>query len=152
MRNYFPKRLSGALLHTLSKLYDVPVGFVTPLFWCGHWCIALFAVAEGLLLLDIGWFVLFLEIKKLRYCCNTTYITIRLQNWYMCHQTNVIESSLSMYGSSDLIAWTPAFMSIMNAFIRRQSGLDSLYNQSLPKLALSVDQMVHRLISVINGY
>ena len=30
MRNYFPKRPSGALLHTLSKLYDVPVGFVTP--------------------------------------------------------------------------------------------------------------------------
>ena len=35
MRNYFPKRPSGAPLHTLSKLYDVPVGFVTPppLFW-----------------------------------------------------------------------------------------------------------------------
>ena len=30
MRNYFPKRPSGAPLHTLSKLYDVPVGFVTP--------------------------------------------------------------------------------------------------------------------------
>ena len=30
MRNYFPKRPSGAQLHTLSKLYDVPVGFVTP--------------------------------------------------------------------------------------------------------------------------
>ena len=30
MRNYFPKRPSGALLHTLSKLYDVPVGFVPP--------------------------------------------------------------------------------------------------------------------------
>ena len=29
MRNYFPKRPSGAPLHTLSKLYDVPVGFVT---------------------------------------------------------------------------------------------------------------------------
>ena len=27
MRNYFPKRPSGAPLHTLSKLYDVPVGF-----------------------------------------------------------------------------------------------------------------------------
>ena len=27
---YFPKRPSGAPLHTLSKLYDVPVGFVTP--------------------------------------------------------------------------------------------------------------------------
>ena len=30
MRNYFPKRPSGAPLHTLSKLYDVPIGFVTP--------------------------------------------------------------------------------------------------------------------------
>ena len=53
MRNYFPKRPSGAPLHSLSKLYDVSVGFVTPppnlrLF------IALFAVAEGWLLLDIG--------------------------------------------------------------------------------------------------
>ena len=35
MRNYFPERPSGAPLHTLSKLYDVPVGFVTPppLIW-----------------------------------------------------------------------------------------------------------------------
>ena len=30
MRNYFPKRPSGAPLHTLSKLYDVSVGFVPP--------------------------------------------------------------------------------------------------------------------------
>ena len=30
MRNYFPKRPSGTLLHTLSKFYDLPVGFVTP--------------------------------------------------------------------------------------------------------------------------
>ena len=30
MRNYFPKRPSGATLHTLSNLYDVPVGVVTP--------------------------------------------------------------------------------------------------------------------------
>ena len=30
MRNYFPKRPSGAPLHTLSKLFDVPVGFVLP--------------------------------------------------------------------------------------------------------------------------
>ena len=56
MRKYFPKRASGAPLHTLSKLYDVPVGFVTPPL---RLCIALFAVAEGWLLLDIGWFVLF---------------------------------------------------------------------------------------------
>ena len=35
MRNYFPKQPSGAPLHTLSKLYDVPVGFEPPppLFW-----------------------------------------------------------------------------------------------------------------------
>ena len=36
IRIYFPKRPSGAPLHTctLSKLCDVPVGFVTPsLFW-----------------------------------------------------------------------------------------------------------------------
>ena len=32
IRNYFPKRMSGALLNTVSKLYDVPVGFVFPLF------------------------------------------------------------------------------------------------------------------------
>ena len=33
---YFPKRTSGAPLHTVSKLYDVPVGFVPPpppFFW-----------------------------------------------------------------------------------------------------------------------
>ena len=30
MRNYYPKRPSGALLHTLSKLYDVPVEFLPP--------------------------------------------------------------------------------------------------------------------------
>ena len=32
MRNYFPKRPSGATLHALSKLYDVPVGYVSPYF------------------------------------------------------------------------------------------------------------------------
>ena len=32
MRNYFPKLPSGAPLHTLSKLYDVLVGFETPSF------------------------------------------------------------------------------------------------------------------------
>ena len=33
MRNYFPKRPSAAPFHTLSKVDDVPVGFVTlPLF------------------------------------------------------------------------------------------------------------------------
>ena len=52
MRNYFPKRPSGAPLLTVSKLYDVPVGFVSPPLLMQ--CIAVFAVAEGCLLLDIG--------------------------------------------------------------------------------------------------
>ena len=60
MRKYFPKRTSGAPLHTLSKLYDAPVGFVTPPPLLRQY-IAIFAVAEGWLLLDIGWFVLFLR-------------------------------------------------------------------------------------------
>ena len=30
MRNYFPKRAAGTPLHTLSILYNVPVGFVSP--------------------------------------------------------------------------------------------------------------------------
>ena len=49
----------GAPLPTLSNLYDVPVVFLTPppILRLG---IALFAVAKGWLLLDIGWFVLFL--------------------------------------------------------------------------------------------
>ena len=38
MRNYFPKRPSGAPLHTLSKLYDVPVGFVTPPYFEAVYC------------------------------------------------------------------------------------------------------------------
>ena len=33
MRYYFPNRTSGVPLHTLSKLYYVPVGFVPNLFW-----------------------------------------------------------------------------------------------------------------------
>ena len=48
MRNYFPKQPSGAPLHTLSKLYD---GFVAP---TPEKCIALCAVTEGCLLIDIG--------------------------------------------------------------------------------------------------
>ena len=58
MRNYFPKRTSDAPLYILSKLYDVPVGFVSPPLL--RQCIAIFAVAEGWLLLDIGLFVLFI--------------------------------------------------------------------------------------------
>ena len=39
-----------------SKSDDVPVGFIAPLL---RQCYALYAVAEGWLFLDIGWFVLF---------------------------------------------------------------------------------------------
>ena len=39
MRNYFPKRPSGAPLHTLSKLYDVPVGYVTPPYFEAEYCL-----------------------------------------------------------------------------------------------------------------
>ena len=46
MRNNFPKRPSDAPLHTLSKLYDVLVGFVFPPSIL-RLCIALFAVTEG---------------------------------------------------------------------------------------------------------
>ena len=52
MRNYFPKRVSGAPLHTLSELNDVHVGFVFPPNL--KQCNTIFAVAEGPLLLDIG--------------------------------------------------------------------------------------------------
>ena len=45
--------------NTLSKLYYVPVGWVSPPP-LSRQCNAIFAVAEGLLLLDIGWFVLVL--------------------------------------------------------------------------------------------
>ena len=58
-RNYFPKRTSGSPLHTLSKLCDVTVGFVPPPPPLLMQCIDIFALAEGLLLLDIWWFVLF---------------------------------------------------------------------------------------------
>ena len=49
--------LPDFVLHTLSKFYDVPVGFEPPLILRLN--IAYFTVAEGWLLLDIGWFVLF---------------------------------------------------------------------------------------------
>ena len=39
MRNYFPKRPSGAPLHTLSKLYDVPVGFDPPPYFEAEYCL-----------------------------------------------------------------------------------------------------------------
>ena len=53
IRFYFPKRPSGAPLHSLSKVYDVPEGFVNPPPIL-RLIIAYFAVAEGWLLLDIG--------------------------------------------------------------------------------------------------
>ena len=39
MRNYFPKRPSGAPLHTLLKLYDVPVGLVLPPYFEAEYCL-----------------------------------------------------------------------------------------------------------------
>ena len=39
MRNYFPKRPSDAPLHTLSKLYDVPVGFDPPPYFEAEYCL-----------------------------------------------------------------------------------------------------------------
>ena len=36
---YFPKRPSGAPLHTLSKLYDVPVGVVPPPYFEAEYCL-----------------------------------------------------------------------------------------------------------------
>ena len=59
-------RTCGSPLHTLSKLYDVPVGFVNPSIL--RLCVALFAGAEGWLLFDIGWFVLFLLIHTYSVC------------------------------------------------------------------------------------
>ena len=54
MRNYFQKRPSGAPLLTLSKLYDAHVGCVAPPpFPHLRQRIALFAVAEGWVLLDM---------------------------------------------------------------------------------------------------
>ena len=47
-------------LWDLPKLYDVPVGFEPPPILRLN--IAYFAVAEGWLLLDIGWFVLLLQV------------------------------------------------------------------------------------------
>ena len=41
MRNYFPKRPSGAPLYTLSKLYDVPVGYVPPPYFEAEYCLFL---------------------------------------------------------------------------------------------------------------
>ena len=54
IRNCFPKRTSGVPLHTLSKLYDVPVGFeASPLHLRQY--ITLFAVARYLMMSDFTW-------------------------------------------------------------------------------------------------
>ena len=58
MRNNFPKRPSDAPLHSLAKLYNVPIGVVPP-------PPPLSVVAEGWLLLDIGLCVLLLLFKIL---------------------------------------------------------------------------------------
>ena len=69
---------SLVLVHVVIS-YDVPVGFVNcnppPIL---RLCIALFAVAEGWLLLDIGWFVLFLS--KLTITLNAKDICTLLQS------------------------------------------------------------------------
>ena len=62
MRNYFPKRPSGVPLHTLSKLYVVPVCFVNSPPPILRLCIALLAVTEGWLLLDI-WMICLVLLK-----------------------------------------------------------------------------------------
>ena len=54
---FFETSVRCAPHHTLSKLYDMPVGFVTSPPHLRQ-CLALFAVAEGWLLLNIIWFVL----------------------------------------------------------------------------------------------
>ena len=59
---------SGAPLHTLSKLYDVPVGFVTPLVW-GSALLYLRSQKGGCCLLDIVWLVLFLNVLLPLLCC-----------------------------------------------------------------------------------
>ena len=62
MRNYIPKRASGAPIYTLSKLYDVSFGCVTPSSFVAVYC--LLSVAEGWLLVDIRLFVLFFHYKS----------------------------------------------------------------------------------------
>ena len=87
MRNCFPKHPPGAPLHTLSKLYDVPGGFVPPSFGvmycfiCGRRRVAVALYRMICLVLDIEikiyflyqkfYFlirrILFLDIKKYTY-------------------------------------------------------------------------------------
>ena len=60
MRNKFPN--AGVPLHTLSKLYDALLVLFSPPPLLSQ-CLVLFALAEGWLLFDIGWFVLLLISK-----------------------------------------------------------------------------------------
>ena len=69
----FSETYVGAPLHTLSKLYDVPVGLVAPPPPHLRQCIALYAVVEGWLLLDIELFVLFFYIL---FCDKSDVVTI----------------------------------------------------------------------------
>ena len=92
MRNYFPKRPSGAPLHSLSKLYDVPVGFVTPPILRLN--IAYFAVAEGWLLLDIGWFVLFFQ-QTVGISMGTNCVPLLVDKFLYSYEANFIQSLLS---------------------------------------------------------
>ena len=62
-KNNFPRRPLSVPLHTLLTLYDALVGFANPSLIRGSVFIALFAGAEGWLLLDMGWFVLLLDFK-----------------------------------------------------------------------------------------
>ena len=57
MRNYFPKRPSGAPLHTFSNYMMFPLDLPPPPIL--RLCITIFTVAEKWLLLDIVWFVFF---------------------------------------------------------------------------------------------
>ena len=54
MRNYFPKLPPGAPLHTSSKLYDSPVGFVAPLIW-GIVLLYLQSPKAGCCSTPVGW-------------------------------------------------------------------------------------------------
>ena len=65
MRNYFPKRSSMHCFKFCQNFMMLSLVLYTPCHL--RQCIALFAVAEGWLLLDIGWFVLFLKERNCIY-------------------------------------------------------------------------------------
>ena len=72
MRNYFTKRPSGAPLHILSKLYDVPVGFEPPppyfeaeyCLFCGRRRVAV--ARYRMICLVLYWFDFYKEWKSVR--------------------------------------------------------------------------------------